>query len=231
MEAKVLRRIARDNLSGNWLKSIGVAFIAALLGGMLLGTSFLPEVTLHLKDQDIQDLTQLLNLIEAQVFTLSFGLGSALGLAQFIMGGAVELGYTRYLLNQYNRADFEFSDLTSQFHRFGQGFAQRFLRNLYVALWSLLFVIPGIVKSYAYAMTPYIMAENPELTASQAITASKQMMEGHKSELFVLDLTFIGWNLLCMLTLDLGHIVLNPYKNAARTAFYKELTRQGVIYE
>ena len=73
-------------------------------------------------------------------------------------------------------------------------------------------------------MTPFIMAENPEMTASEAITASKEMMDGHKGELFTLDLTFIGWDLLCLFTLNIGHLWLNPYKNAAYAVFYKDLT-------
>ena len=73
-------------------------------------------------------------------------------------------------------------------------------------------------------MTPFIMAENPDMTANEAITASCELMDGHKGELFILELTFIGWNLLAALTLNLGHLALNPYKNAAYAVFYRELT-------
>ena len=72
-------------------------------------------------------------------------------------------------------------------------------------------------------MTPFIMAENPDMTASQAIKASMELMDGHKGDLFLLDLSFIGWSLLCLLTLNLGHIALNPYCNAAYAAFYRSL--------
>jgi uncharacterized membrane protein len=168
------------------------------------------------------------------VITLLAIIGSIAGilaLVSFIIGGAVNLGYATYLLKQHDRANFEFGDLFSQFHRFGQGFAQRFLRGLYIFLWSLLFVIPGIVKSYAYAMTPFIMADNPEMTANEAITASKEMMNGHKGELFWLSLTFIGWVLLSVLTLGIGTLFLNPYMNASYAAFYRNLTRENRIYE
>ena len=72
-------------------------------------------------------------------------------------------------------------------------------------------------------MTPFIMADHPELTASEAIDRSKELMDGHKGDLFVLDLTFIGWDLLAAITLNIGHLVLNPYKNAAHAAFYREI--------
>jgi len=217
------RRIARENLSNNWPISIGLGATACLLGGLLIGSSFIPEFNFRIEGQDISSISDLLNLLTVKDIS-SFGLGSALGLVQFIIGGVIQLGYAQYLLKQYNKASFEIQDLFSQFDRFGQGLAQKFLRGLYTFLWSLLFVIPGIVKGYAYAMTPFIMAENPEMSASDAITASMELMDGHKWELFTLDLTFIGWSLLAAMTVNLGNLALNPYKNAAYAAFYKDLT-------
>lgn len=223
MSSSDYRRIARENLKDNWALSIGVAILASMLGGLLIGSDFLPELNINISNQNISNLNELFQATLGGT-RITFGFTSALNLLHFILGGVIQLGYTQFLLKQYNRANYETKDLFSQFDRFGQGFAQHFLRSLYTFLWGLLFVIPGIVKSYAYAMTPYIMAENPDMTASEAITASKQMMDGHKGELFWLDLTFIGWDLLCILTLNIGHIALNPYKNAARTVFYKDLT-------
>ena len=217
------RRIARENLRGNWPLSIGVCAIACILGGMSVGGSFIPEFSFCVDGQDISNINDLLNLITPAAFS-AFGLGSLLALTSLIIGGTIELGFAQYLLKQYSHANFELHDLFSRFDRFGQGFAQKFLRGLYTILWSFLFIIPGIVKSYAYAMTPFIMAENPEMSASEAITASKELMDGHKGELFTLDLTFIGWGLLAALTLNLGHLALNPYHNAAYAAFYKDLT-------
>ena len=76
-------------------------------------------------------------------------------------------------------------------------------------------------------MTPFILAEHPNLTASQAIKLSEQLMEGHKADLFLLELSFIGWNILAMFTLNLGNIALNPYKNAAYAAFYRQLQAEN----
>ena len=112
--------------------------------------------------------------------------------------------------------------LFSQFDRFGQGFLQAFLRGLYTFLWTLLFLIPGIVKSYAYAMTPFLMAEDPNLSAKEAIKLSQEKMRGHKGELFWLGLTFFGWSILAALTGGIGYIFLNPYMNAAYAAFYRD---------
>ena len=97
-----------------------------------------------------------------------------------------------------------------------------FLVNLYTYLWGLLFIIPGIVKSYAYSQTFYILAENPNLSASEAISISKEMMDGYKTDLFWLDLTFIGWRLLEIITCGLVSIWVTPFYNTTRANFYNE---------
>ncbi len=217
-----LRAKARYNLAGNWGISVGIAVVAFLLGGLLAGGSFLPEVNLNGSEDKWNQIRISSNL----VFTLE-----PLALVTLLVGGPVQLGYARFLLNQHDRQPIQFSDLFSQFDRFGQGFAQSFLRGLYVFLWSLLFIIPGIVKTYAYAMTPYIMADHPELTANEAITRSRELMDGHKGELFTLHLTFIGWSILAALSLNIGNLWLNPYRNAAEAAFYRELCPAPVAVE
>lgn len=87
----------------------------------------------------------------------------------------------------------------------------------------LLFIIPGIVKSFSYAMTPYILEENPELSANEAIDRSRAMMKGHKFDLFWLYLSFIGWILLSILTLGIGLLWLAPYMQTATAAFYEDV--------
>mgnify|MGYP003302746106 CR=1 FL=1 len=103
-----------------------------------------------------------------------------------------------------------------------------FFRSLYTFLWTLLFIIPGIVKSYEYQMIPYLLAENPSLTKEQAFAISKQMMDGQKWKAFVLDLSFIGWNLLSTFTLGLVSIFyVNPYVQLTYAALYQELSQQN----
>lgn len=229
MEAKVLRARARANLAGNWGISIGIAALAALLGGLLIGSSFLPsihaEIPIHfpLLDELSSELEEGLRIGK---FTFSFRSG-IFGFAAFLLGGTLQLGYARFLLKQHDGEAVEFNDLFSQFHRFGTGFAQQFLRSLYVTLWSLLLIIPGIMKHYSYAMTPFILTDHPELTASQAIERSMELMDGHRMDLFILELTFIGWDFLAALTLNLGYLALNPYENAARAAFYRQLLAEN----
>lgn len=99
------------------------------------------------------------------------------------------------------------------------------LVGLYVFLWSLLLLIPGLIKSYAYAMTPYILAEKPGMGANDAITKSRELMKGHKWQLFLLDLSFVGWMLLGVLTLGLALFYAWPYYQAARAEFYQQVKK------
>ncbi|MBR4843026.1 MAG: DUF975 family protein [Bacteroidaceae bacterium] len=110
-----------------------------------------------------------------------------------------------------------------------------FLMNLFIGLWTLLFIVPGIIKSYAYALTPYILIDNPELSPNEARLKSIEMMRGHKGKLFGLDLSFIGWYILCLLSLGIGFIWITPYVRTTKAAFYcnlkEELNPQPVVTE
>ncbi|MBO4265762.1 MAG: DUF975 family protein [Lachnospiraceae bacterium] len=98
------------------------------------------------------------------------------------------------------------------------------LRDIYLALWFCLFLIPGIVKAYSYMMVPYIVMDNPELSPKEVITKSRQMMNGHKWRAFCLDFSFIGWGLLSSLTLGLvGLFYGRPYRRSTRAALYLEI--------
>ena len=95
-------------------------------------------------------------------------------------------------------------------------------------LWTLLFIVPGIVKHYEYKMIPYLLTENPEMTRKEAFAESKRLMKGNKWKAFVLDLSFIGWDILSLLTCGiLGIFYVNPYKNATEAALYEALTSKA----
>lgn len=217
MDERIFRARAREVLRGNWGISIGVAAIAYLLGGIMVGGGFFPDL-----DSDLAQTYGFCISRPKAVNTFIIGLN----MAAFVIGGVIQLGYCKFLLRQHDGEPYEVGDLFSQFHRFTDGFLQNFLRIVYTTLWTLVFIIPGIMASYSYAMTPFLMAENPDLRPNEAISLSKDMMNGHKGELFALDLSFIGWSILCILTLNIGRLWLNPYLNAAHAAFYRELKAQ-----
>ena len=97
------------------------------------------------------------------------------------------------------------------------------LMYVYTFLWTLLFVIPGIIKGYAYAMTPFILKDNPNMKNNEAIELSMAMMDGHKWDLFCLQLSFIGWAFLCVLTFGIGYLWLVPYMQTSTAAFYEDV--------
>jgi len=107
--------------------------------------------------------------------------------------------------------------------KFGKVWLTYFLVELFTALWSLLFIIPGIVKAYSYMFAPYILADNPELTPRDAINKSKEMTEGYKMDLFILSLSFLGWYLLVAVTFGIAGIYVLPYTNTTIANAYNSL--------
>ncbi len=106
-------------------------------------------------------------------------------------------------------------------HRYGTITGLYITNVLLIAVWSLLFVIPGIVKAYEYSMSMFILAENPDMGISAARRESKRMMKGHKWQLFLLDLSFIGWTILSYLTLGILNVWLAPYVMTSRVYAYQ----------
>ncbi|AXQ77953.1 DUF975 family protein [Streptococcus chenjunshii] len=113
--------------------------------------------------------------------------------------------------------------------RYGKFFANSLMVAIFIYLWSLLFTIPGLIKTYSYALSTYIVKDDLEqgrpMSATSAITKSRQLMDGHKWDLFVLELSFLGWQILASLTLGIGYIWLTPYISATYAAFYDDLVQ------
>ena len=226
MNASELRLKARTSLYKNYWPSVGAAFVASIFGALIGSTSAVSKFEWREVFESAPDgIKGFLIAILGTVVTISF--------VKIILGGVIQLGYASYLLKQQDCEIRSVRDLFSKFDYFGQGFLQMFLRGLYVLLWTLLFIIPGIIKEYAYAMTPFIMAEDPNLTAQEAIKISQEKMKGHKWELFCLGFSFIGWEILAIFTMGIGYIFLNPYISAAYAAFYRDKIspKTAVYYE
>ena len=117
----------------------------------------------------------------------------------------------------------EAKDAFAGFDDFWTGFKALFLVGLFTFLWSLLFIIPGIIKSFSYSQTMMIVAENKGIGAREAINRSKAMMDGRKMDYFVLGLSFIGWGLLCCITLGIASIWVGPYIQATMVNFYNDI--------
>lgn len=236
--ASEFRSLARDALRGKWVIAVIVGLLVVLLGGVTAGG---PEFKINFAGYQT---SASIMLGEHSLFTIGGGhshhhgigtvlfgsvrgtilAGLVMAVLYFILGSVVEVGYARFNLDLVDGLPAAIEPLFSYFSHWKTTAAARLLQFLYVLLWSLLLFIPGVIASYSYAMTGYVLAEHPELTASEAIRRSKELMSGNRWRLFCLDLSFIGWILLCMLTFGIGNLWLRPYQQAARAAFYREVS-------
>jgi uncharacterized membrane protein len=160
------------------------------------------------------------------VYTLLISAASGLfGIGLLIIGGPLSLGYYGYFLRKARGETVSFGSLFDGFDNFGKAFLLFLFRGIFIALWSLLLFIPGIVKSFSYSMAYFILKDNPNMDALDAITASRKMMNGYKGKLFCLHLSFIGWALLCGLTFGIGYLWLSPYITLSVSNFYEDLKK------
>jgi len=148
---------------------------------------------------------------------------------RIFIGYALEVGGTRYFLKS---AEYKDNKKSFSFGFNGQNYMgivkAMLLTNVFIFLWSLLLIIPGVIKSYAYRMVPYILADNPNMGAREAIALSNEMTRGHKFDMFVLDLSFIGWYLLGVLALGIGVLFVVPYENATKAELYLVLRKDAL---
>jgi uncharacterized membrane protein len=140
----------------------------------------------------------------------------------------LNLGYTYAANRLFVEGDSRVTGNTFRdaFGCWGRNVWGMFLVGVFTFLWSLLLIVPGIVNFYAYAMTPYILVDNPELSANQAINMSREMMKGHKFDLFFLQLSFIGLIFLSIFTLGIGLLWVMPYMMTAQAAFYQDIKKE-----
>ena len=143
----------------------------------------------------------------------------------FIAGGALTLGMAIFNLSVSRGNEFRLTQIFDGFKNFVNSMVTYLLSLLYILLWTLLFIIPGIIATYSYSMIFYILADEPELTPSETLKKSKEMMDGYKMDFFLLNLSFIGWAILCLFTLGIGFLWLFPYILITNAKFYEEVRR------
>lgn len=215
-----LKQAAKDRLSGNWGKAIGLGLVM----DSLLGSSF--TILFGFFYYVLLSLAVFLtrNMSQEALALLIFGLMCISLIPMLIFWGPLKYGHDAFYLQLFRERKPSFSLLFRGFSCFRKSCWMGVLKFLMLTGWTLLFTIPGIVKSYAYSMSYFILRDHPEMTAREAITASKELMKGHKGELFVLHLSFIGWAILSYLTYGLLELFyVRQYRNACLAAFYEEL--------
>ena len=233
-----LKERAKAAFKANYWRCVLVAFILALLIGGGAGSSVRKNETADLTTEQqkamallaeddnlgrlVEGMERLSALPSSKIKISLGGLGLVGFLLSILVFNPLIVGCYRFFL-QNSRGPAELNELGAGFRGdWGNVVLVMFLKNLFLALWTMLFIIPGIVKAYAYRMVPYILKEHPELSGTQAITLSRRMMKGHKGDAFVLDLSFIGWILLSALTFGILHLFyVGPYIQATDAELYK----------
>ncbi len=173
----------------------------------------------------------LIYMILYGAFSAGAELGEGLGtfacfLLALLIGIPLTWGYyTMFMPLVRQEGKLDLGMLFDGFKDYGRIFLTLLLMGIYTYLWTLLLIVPGIIKGYSYSMTPYILKDRPDLKYNGAIEESMRMMRGNKMKLFLLDLSFIGWILLCIITLGIALLWVEPYIVSARAAFYEELKR------
>ncbi len=234
--AEDFKKIAREALKGKWFIAVAVGFVAVMLGGIAADGSTVKidfdisnaDLSFSFAGQTIFSTGAASDSIIAAFIAgaMAFIVIAALVLAvvYVVLGSLIGVGYAQFNLDLIDGKKASFDSLFAYFSYWKTTAVTRLLKGIYVFLWSLLLIIPGIIAAYSYEMTDYILAEDPNMSASEAIEQSKAMMDGNRWRLFCLQFSFIGWGILASLTLGIGNLWLIPYKQAATAAFYREIS-------
>ena len=232
------RKLARNALKGKWAMAVIVCLLAGLLGGTGGG------LELELERQDGNPVFQIsyagntlfetsgpdslqMLLITGAVFYVLLGVLFYLALSIFL-GSVIGLGYARFNLNLVDGKEAAYADLFGYFPHWKNAVVARLLKNVTVILGFLLLIVPGLLASYNFALVEFLLAENPDLPAKEALARSRFLMRGNRWRLFCLEFSFIGWQILSSFVWGIGSLWINPYTKAARTAFYREISESWI---
>ena len=204
--AQECRNAGLNILRGHWKKAVLTSFITALFGVGVVSTFS------TVSSDDFKTVISFVKEFD-YYWSLSKGITILLvGLIAFetislFVGGAVKLGYAQFNINLADGKPASLRDVFSKMNRLWSGLCLRVMMALYTFFWSLLFLIPGIIKALSYSMAPYILAEDSEKTPGEAITDSQTIMLGEKWRLFCLSFSFIGWTLVCAIPMAVFEMV------------------------
>jgi uncharacterized membrane protein len=226
--ARDFRAIARQALKGHWGVAVGVSLVACILG-VGTGGGSTSGASSYSERYDVHIGYRMHELIDLYLPFLAAmaAFAAVVGIAFFIIGSAAELGIDLFFIRLVRGEQVRFSALFERFGIILKAVGLRLFRLLFIVLWSLLFLIPGIIAAFRYSMAGFIMADNPDTGITEAVNISKEMMRGNKGRLFCLVLSFIGWGFLCLFTFGIGYLWLIPYVQASVAAFYLDISGRG----
>jgi hypothetical protein len=212
-----------------------VVLIALTVGVLLIqqlvtnpGDVFFRESFTRTPDATAVDiLNQSLTVIADRAAVQTAPLATVLSVVISLGLSVLSAGYSYIMLRGVDGQVVSITDLFMPFKRFGRWFTLALLTFARVFLWTLLFIIPGIVVAFGYSQAVFIMLDDPEISPADALKKSTALMRGHKGELFCLQLSFILWQILTLLTLGLASLYVDPYYNLTLAVYYRNLSRTG----
>lgn len=192
-----LKQNAKDQLKNNWGLAIGIIIVCTLI-------SSIPNLLVEIDSE-------------------SFAISIIIPIITLVITGPLTIGQCKFFINLANRSNPKFSDLWYGFNNMLRAIGVTLLVGVIVFIGSILFIIPGIILAFMYSQVYYIMAENPEMSIMNCLKESARIMKGHKMDLFILELSFLGWGILMVITLGIAGLYVLPYYNATLTNFYLEI--------
>lgn len=236
LKPSFFRERARRSLSNTWKGSMGTAFVSFITGGLgsflpfslcvlYLGLTFLQPYLVNYSFF-YESCGQILPIL-----SILFPIALIYGILMFLVGPAIKLGTYTYFCELMLGHHVSIGTLFSQFSIYGKALALKLVMLIKILLWSCLFIVPGIIAAYRYHMAPYILAESNNTGILEAIKLSSQMMKRKKNHLFCLQLSFIGWFLLGIITCGIAFLWVSPYIQSSYAAFYIELSGQNKPFE
>ena len=224
MNSKELRAKAWNSLKGKYWMAFGVVIVTGLICS--IGNVFTSIGQNLSKVLEQVDPAEMDNVMATGALVLN-GLVIASSIIDLLISifvnNAVTVGLCNYFIKNTDSKP-SFKDAFSGFKvKYGRNTGTLLLVAVKTVLWTCLFIVPGIIKSFEYAIIPYILADDAEISSKDAFKKAKEMMNGNKWRLFKLEFSFIGWFALCVLTLGIGTFFLIPYVSAAAAEFYMEL--------
>lgn len=221
-----IKGAARQRLQQNRWSVVLVSLITALLGGAAYSIR-------RGTDRDTDILSAALSFIPREfweAFVLSwFALSVAMIFYTILIGSVIKVGGAGWVLCHYRGKTQPIRETFASFKRYKTNVNAMLYHDLSIYLWSLLFVIPGLIKGLAYSMTPYLLNDNPDLPSKRVLEISDQMTKGYKGDLFLLQLSFIGWRLLGVLTLGILNVVyVSPYYDLTMAGVYEHLKQLAI---
>ncbi len=216
-----LKENAKKSLKGNWGQAILVMIIMGVITSLVTSIALIGNKAVI---SNPENLSQFLDDFNSFAFGAPQIIATILSI---IVGACLTLGSVSYYLKVSRNEEVTFKELFSKAHLGLLYIGVSIMTSIFIGLWSLLLIIPGIIATYKYSMVNYIMVDNPELGVMGAIRRSKEMMYGHKMDYFVLQLSFIGWGLLSACTMGILLLYVTPYMNVTCANFYNSIKDDG----